>query len=88
MLNGSYDFQFPLDLACKNFSLVDQMARESGVPLEGAGHVEQIFHRARAAYGGQAWSTQVVRLLEDTMGLDLLRADGFPASMFGEAAEQ
>ena len=84
VLNGSYDFQFTLDLALKDLGLVDEMARESGVPLEIAGHVEQIFRRARAQYGGQAWSTQVVKLLEDTMGLDL-RADGFPATMFGKA---
>ncbi len=85
VLNGSYDFQFSLDLACKDFGLADRLAREHGVPLEVAGHVEQIFRRARAQYGGDAWSTQVVKLLEDAMGLDL-RADGFPASMFGLAA--
>ncbi len=82
VLNGSYDFQFSLDLACKDFGLAHQVARSHGVPLEVGAHVEQIFQRARAQYGGQAWSTQVVKLLEDSMGLDL-RADGFPASMFG-----
>ena len=84
VLNGSYDFQFSLDLACKDFGLAQQLARTHGVPLEIADHVEQIFQRARAQYGGQAWSTQVVKLLEDSMGLDL-RAEGFPASMFGLA---
>lgn len=81
VLNGSYDFSFTLDLACKDFGLAYQLGRTLGVPLEAAGHIEQIFQRARATYGGQAWSTQVVKLLEDSMGLDL-RAPGFPASLF------
>lgn len=86
VLSGSYDFQFSLDLACKDFGLAYELGRAHGVPLEVAGHVEQIFQRARAQYGGDAWSTQVVKLLEDSMGLDL-RADGFPTSMFGLAAQ-
>jgi 3-hydroxyisobutyrate dehydrogenase len=39
-----------------------------------------MFGRARDAYGGSAWSTMVVRLLEDAVGSDL-RAPGFPASL-------
>ena len=41
---------------------------------------EQIFRRAHARYGAQAWSTQVVKLLEDALGTDL-RAPGFPAAL-------
>ncbi|MBC7763524.1 MAG: NAD(P)-dependent oxidoreductase [Candidatus Saccharibacteria bacterium] len=85
VLNGSYDFSFTLDLACKDFGLAYQLGRTLGVPLEVAGHVEQIFQRARATYGGQAWSTQVVKLLEDSMGQDL-RAPGFPSSLFADEA--
>jgi len=47
------------------------------VPLDLATLTEQTFHRARAQYGGGAWSTQVVKLLEDAMKTDL-RAPGFP----------
>lgn len=84
VLSGSYDVRFSLDLACKDLDLAHRLGRTHGVPLEVAGHVEQIFRRARAEYGGAAPSTQVVRLLERTMGMDL-RADGFPASLFGLA---
>ncbi len=84
VLSGSYDFQFSLDLACKDFGLAYELGRTLGVPLEVAGHVQQIFQRARAQYSGDAYSTQVVKLLEDSMGMDL-RADGFPTSMFGLA---
>jgi 3-hydroxyisobutyrate dehydrogenase len=40
----------------------------------------QTFIRARSAYGGDAWSSQVVKLLEDVTGTDL-RAPGFPAEL-------
>ncbi len=46
------------------------------MPLALAGMVEQTFVAAKAAYGGGAQSTQVVKLLEDVLGTDL-RADGF-----------
>ncbi|MCW5858808.1 MAG: hypothetical protein KIS63_10985, partial [Caldilineales bacterium] len=55
-----------------------ELGREFGVPLELAGLVEQTFIRARAHYGGGAWSSQVVKLLEDAVSEDL-RAPGFPA---------
>lgn len=77
ILNGSYNIGFTMDLACKDLDLAYQLGREFGVPLELAGLVEQIFIRARAQYGGQAWSSQVVKLLEDALNTDL-RAPGFP----------
>jgi 3-hydroxyisobutyrate dehydrogenase len=40
----------------------------------------QTFIRARQAFGGEAWSSQVVKLLEDALGTDL-RAPGFPAEL-------
>ena len=45
-----------------------------------AGLTEQIFRRAREQYGGNAQSTQVVKLLEDALHTDL-RAPGFPAEL-------
>ena len=50
------------------------------MPLDLASVAEQTFIRARSAYGGGAWSTAVVRLLEDALGTDL-RAPGFPAEL-------
>jgi 3-hydroxyisobutyrate dehydrogenase len=40
------------------------------------GLVEQILLRARRKYGDDAWSTQVVKMLEDDLGSDL-RAEGY-----------
>jgi len=50
------------------------------VPLDLAGQTYQTFIRARESYGGGAWSSQVVKLLEDALGTDL-RASGFPAEL-------
>ena len=80
ILNGSYNINFTMDLACKDLGFATKFGREFGVPLELAGLVEQTFIRARAQYGGQAWSSQVVKLLEDAVGADL-RAPGFPAEL-------
>ena len=80
ILSGSYDIGFTMDLACKDLGLARQLGRTFGVPLELAGLVEQIFLRARAQYGGNAWSPMVVRLLEDALGTEL-RAPGFPKSL-------
>ena len=80
VLNGSYDVGFSMDLACKDLGFAYELGRALGVPLEVAGLVEQIFRRGRAQYGGAAQSTQIVKLLEDAVGVDL-RAEGFPARL-------
>jgi 3-hydroxyisobutyrate dehydrogenase len=77
ILNGSYNIGFTMDLALKDLGFAMQFGREFGVPLEVAGLVEQTFIRSKQQYGGGAWSSQVVKLLEDALGTDL-RADGFP----------
>ena len=80
ILNGSYNINFTMDLACKDLGFATMFGREFGVPLELASLTEQTFIRARAQYGGNAWSSQVVKLLEDALGTDL-RAPGFPAEL-------
>ena len=80
ILNGSYDIGFTLDLACKDLGFAHELGAELGVPLELASLVEHTFLRAREAYGGEAWSPMVVKLLEDQLGTDL-RAPGFPAQV-------
>ncbi len=80
ILNGSYDIDFTMDLACKDLGFAMGMSREFGVPLELARRTAEIFQQGRTAYGGAAQSTQIVKLLEDALGTDL-RAPGFPAKL-------
>ena len=80
ILSGSYDIGFTMDLACKDLGFALGMGRALGVPLELAGLVEQTFIRARQQLGGGAWSTAVVKLLEDALN-EPLRAPGFPTTL-------
>ncbi len=77
ILNGSYDIAFTMDLALKDLGFAMEYGREFQVPLDLAGLVAQTFVRGKAAYGGEAQSTRIVRLLEDVLATDL-RAPGFP----------
>ncbi len=80
ILNGSYDVGFTMEHAVKDIGFATALGRELGVPLELAELVERTFLRAREQYGASAWSTMVVKLLEDAVGADL-RAPGFPARL-------
>ena len=83
ILSGSYDIGFTMDLACKDAGFAIEFGRRFGVPLRLAGVMEQIFIEGRARYGGDAWSSMIVKLLEDAVGTPL-RAPGFPARLGGE----
>jgi 3-hydroxyisobutyrate dehydrogenase len=80
ILNGSYDIGFTMDLACKDAGFAIEFGRRFGVPLRLGGVMEQIFIEGRAKYGGAAWSSMIVKLLEDAVGTPL-RAPGFPACL-------
>ncbi len=76
ILNGSYDYGFTQELAAKDMRLVMQLAQENTVPLEMGGLAQQLLIRGMAKYGPKFWSTGIVKLLEDDMGIDL-RASGY-----------
>jgi 3-hydroxyisobutyrate dehydrogenase len=80
ILNGSYDVGFTMDLAVKDLGFAMDYGRAFGVPLPLAAQAMQAFLMGRAAYGGEAQSTAIVRLLEDALGTPL-RAEGFPARL-------
>lgn len=80
ILNGSYDIAFTMDLALKDLGFAMKFGEEFGVPLDLAHFTNEIFVKGKAAYGGGAQSTQIVKLLEDKLGTDL-RAPGFPARL-------
>ena len=80
ILNGSYDIAFNIDLALKDLGFALAFGREFGVPLDLAGMTQQTYVAAKAAYGGEAQSPMIAKLLEDMLGTDL-RAPGFPARL-------
>ena len=80
ILNGSYDVAFNIDLALKDLGFAMEFGREFGVPLDLAALTQQTYVAAKAAYGGQAQSPMIAKLLEDLLDTDL-RAPGFPSRL-------
>jgi 3-hydroxyisobutyrate dehydrogenase len=80
ILNGSYDIAFNVDLALKDLGFALGFGREFGVPLDLASMTNQTYIAAKAAYGGEAQSPMIAKLLEDLLGTDL-RAPGFPSRL-------
>lgn len=80
ILNGSYDINFTMDLACKDLRFAGKIAEKLNVPLELGSMTHQVFERARNLFGGDAWSPKVVKMLEDACG-QKLRAPGFPETL-------
>ena len=80
ILNGSYDIGFTIELALKDLGFVSQYSKEFVVPLELADKVKHIFKKGKKIYGGEAQSTQVVKLLEDAINTSL-RVDGYPPTL-------
>jgi 3-hydroxyisobutyrate dehydrogenase-like beta-hydroxyacid dehydrogenase len=87
VLSGTYDCGFTMDLALKDFGLAMDLAAASGTPVVIAEQVHALFDQARAQYGGDAWSTAAVRLLEERIGEEL-RAPGFPDVLPGVEREE
>jgi 3-hydroxyisobutyrate dehydrogenase len=80
ILNGSYDIAFNIDLALKDLGFALGFGKEFGVPLDLASMTNQTYIAAKAAYGGEAQSPMIAKLLEDLLGTDL-RAEGFPSRL-------
>ena len=63
--DGDYETGFAVALACKDLGLAVDLARTLGVPVELSAVAEQVFRRARAAFGDTAGEMSPVRLYEE-----------------------
>ncbi len=77
ILNGSLNTGFTLDLALKDLGFGLDYGRELNVPLQLTELVEHLMQEARNAFGGDAWTPHVIKMMETAAGTEL-RADGFP----------
>lgn len=80
ILNGSRDINFTMDLVIKDVGLFDAMAREHHVPLELSPLVLQIFKDGARRYGEREFSPNIIRRLEEPLGVRVL-GENFPAQM-------
>ena len=87
ILNGSYNINFTMDLVLKDTSLFDQLAKKLKAPLEISPKVVEIFKDGKAKYGSRAWSSMIVKRMEDLNNINF-RADGFPEELVDNEVEQ
>jgi len=86
ILNGSYNINFTMDLVVKDMSLFNNLSKKGNVPLEISPIVLNIFKEGQKKYGSRAWSSMVVKRLEDAYNTNL-RAPGFPAELIDSEPE-
>jgi 3-hydroxyisobutyrate dehydrogenase len=87
ILNGSRDINFTMDLVIKDISLFQDIADRAGVPLEISPKLIDIFKDGQYRYGSREWSPNIIKRLEEAVGVDIL-APGFPAEMTDDEPEE
>ena len=87
ILNGSYNINFTMDLVQKDMNLFNELSKKLNTPLEISPFILDIFKDAQKKYGPRAWSSMVVKRLEDKFGLDF-RSNGFPDELVDDEKEE
>ncbi len=87
ILNGSYNINFTMDLVLKDTGLFDDLAKKLKVPLEISPKVVEIFKDGQKKYGSRAWSSMIVKRMEDLNKVDF-RASGFPEELSDNEPEE
>ena len=87
ILNGSYNINFTMDLVLKDTGLFDNLAKRLNVLLEVSPLIVKIFKDGQKKYGSRAWSSMIVKRMEDLNNIDF-RANGFPDELIDNEVEE
>ena len=87
ILNGSYNINFTMDLVLKDTGLFNNLANKLNIPLEISPKVVEIFKDAQKKFGSRAWSSMVVKRLEDLNNINF-RSNGFPEELVDNEPEE
>ena len=87
ILNGSYNINFTMDLVLKDTGLFDNLAKKLNAPLEISPKIVEIFKDGQKKYGSRAWSSMIVKRMEDLNKIDF-RAKGFPDELVDNEPEE
>ncbi len=87
ILNGSYNINFTMDLVLKDTGLFDNLAKNLNAPLEISPKIVEIFKDGQKKYGSRAWSSMIVKRMEDLNNIDF-RAKGFPEELIDNEPEE
>ena len=87
ILNGSYNINFTMDLVLKDTGLFDNLATKLNAPLEISPLIVKIFKDGQKKYGSKAWSSMIVKRMEDLNNINF-RAKGFPTELEDNEPEE
>ena len=87
ILNGSYNINFTMDLVLKDTGLFDELAKKLNTPLEISPKIVEIFKDGQKKYGSRAWSSMIVKRMEDLNKINF-RAEGFPEELIDNEPEE
>ena len=87
ILNGSYNINFTMDLVLKDTGLFDELSKKLKAPLEISPKIVEIFKDGQKKYGSRAWSSMIVKRMEDLNNIDF-RAEGFPDELVDNEIEK
>ena len=87
ILNGSYNISFTMDLVLKDTSLFNNLANKLNASLEISPLIVKIFKDGQKKFGSKAWSSMIVKRMEDLNNIDF-RAKGFPAELEDDELEE
>ena len=87
ILNGSYNINFTMDLVLKDTGLFDDLAKKLNAPMEISPKVFEIFKDGQKKYGSRAWSSMIVKRMEDLNKINF-RVDGFPKELVDNEPEE
>jgi 3-hydroxyisobutyrate dehydrogenase len=87
ILNGSYNINFTMDLVLKDTGLFNDLAKKLNSGLEISPKIVDIFKDGQKKYGSRAWSSMIVKRMEDSNNIDF-RADGFPKELTDNEPEE
>ena len=87
ILNGSYNINFTMDLVLKDTSLFNTLAKKLNTTLEISPKIVEIFKDGQKKYGSRAWSSMIVKRMEDLNKIDF-RAEGFPNELIDNEPEE
>jgi 3-hydroxyisobutyrate dehydrogenase len=87
ILNGSYNINFTMDLVLKDTGLFDDLSKKLNAGLEISPKIVEIFKDGQKKYGSRAWSSMIVKRMEDSNNIDF-RAKGFPNELIDNEPEE
>ena len=87
ILNGSYNINFTMDLVLKDTGLFDDLAKKLNAPLEISPQIVEIFKDGQKKYGSRAWSSMIVKRMEDLNNVNF-RSKGFPDELIDNEPEE